>query len=502
MNRNPSNPTYDALIDHLKSTFYLKSSLNLLQWDAQVNLPSNSGDIRASQLAALSEVLHHKCTDPKIGKWLDQLESKKENLTFEQTIVLKETRKKFDHDIKLTAEFVAKKAAAQSHSFLAWVEARKNSDFKQFIPHLQKQLDFALEEANIVNSHTNPYDYWIDQYDPTLNVEFIEKHFSELKRELIPLLTKILGSPIKSDQSILKGFPIDKQEMFAREVSEKLGFDYNRGRLDRSVHPFCSGNALDLRITTRYYENQPLDSLTGCIHEVGHGLYEQGLPKEHIGTPLSEAVGMAVHESQSRFWENQIGRSRPFWLYWGPRYRELFKDQLKNIDSDLLYLTINAVGLNPIRVDSDELSYNLHIILRFEIEKQLFGGSLKITDLPQKWNALSQEILGLIPQNDKEGVLQDMHWSTGNFGYFPSYCLGNMIAAQLWFTMIKQMPSLENDISQGNFSSILQWLRTNVHQYGKQYNTCDLIEKITTEPLQSKFLIKYLSDKYLTLYCK
>lgn len=494
------NSTYDSLINHLQKAFYLKSSLQLLQWDAQVNLPQNSGDIRASQIAILSEIVHDKLTDPEIGNCLAELESNCDKLSQEQLTVFKETKKTYDRLIKLPSEFVAKKAETQSHAYLAWVEARKNSDFKQFIPYLQKQLDFAIEEANIVNSHSNPYDYWIDQHDPDLNVQFIEYHFFELKKDLVPLYSQLINSPIKADLTLLKGFPIDKQEVFVREISEKIGFDYTRGRLDRSVHPFCGGNPLDIRMTTRYNENVPFDSLFSSIHETGHALYEQGLPKEHIGTPLSEAIGMAVHESQSRFWENQIGRSRAFWHYFEPRYRELFPDSLKNINSDLLYLLINAIERNPIRVDSDEVSYNLHIILRFELEKQLFDGSLKIVDLPEKWNASSEEILGLTPKNDKEGVLQDVHWSVGAFGYFPSYTLGNMLAAQLWYTIIQDITSFEQKISKGDFSSLLQWLRTHVHQWGKQYNTRDLIQNITREPLNSKYLIKYLKSKYLPLY--
>lgn len=494
--------TYKALVNHLKNAFYLKSSLGLLQWDEQVNLPPNSGNIRAAQIFALSEAAHNKIIEPKVGQWLDSLEFNKDQLTLEQLTVLKETRRDYSRNTKLPAAFVAKKAEAQSHSHLAWVQARQNSDFKQFMPHLQKQLDFAIEEANIVGSHTNPYDYWIDQHDPGLNAQFIEGHFSALKKNLLPILVKIMNSPIKPDSSILKGFPIEKQESFIHEVTEKLGFDYSRGRFDRSTHPFCGGNPLDLRMTTRYNENVPLDSLFSSIHETGHGLYEQGLPQEEVGTPLAEAIGMAVHESQSRLWENQIGRSRAFWNYWEPRYRELFKDQLKNINSDLLYLTLNSVERNPIRVDSDEVTYNLHIILRFELEKQLFDGSLQVKNLPEQWNAASQDILGLIPKTEKEGVLQDVHWSGGSFGYFPSYCLGNMLAAQLWYTMNNSIPLLQESIAQGDFSPLLNWLRKHIHKWGKQYNTHELIQKVTGEPLNSKYLINYLSERYLPLYCQ
>lgn len=494
------NTTYQNLITHLKNNFYLKSSLDLLQWDAQVNLPPNSGEIRAAQTAALSEVLHTKTIDPIIGKLLDQLESNRENLSHQQLTVVRETRRDYQRAVKLPPDFVAKKSEAECLSFLAWTEARKNSDFSSFSPYLQKELDFAIQEAELVGSHTNPYDYAIDKHDPGLDSKFIEQRFSELKTALLPIIAEITNSPIKPDSSILKGFPIPKQEQFVKEVTEKLGFDYTHGRMDRSVHPFCSGNSQDLRMTTRFNENVPLDSLFSSIHETGHGLYEQGLPKEYIGTPLAKAIGMAVHESQSRLWENQVGRSKSFWKCWEPRYRELFKDQLSNIDSDELYLTINSVERNPIRVDSDEVTYNLHIILRFELEKQLFNGNLKIKDLPEAWNATSKEIINIVPKNNKEGVLQDVHWSIGAFGYFPSYCLGNMIAAQLWYAANKQVPDLQDQIAKCNFSPLLTWLRTNIHQYGQQYTIHETLERITGETLSPKFLIQYLSERYLPLY--
>lgn len=497
-----TNTAYQTLVTHLENNFYIKSSLDLLQWDAQVNLPPSSGEMRAAQTAALSEVLHNKSIDPAIGRLLDQLESSQDKLTYQELTVVRETRKDYQRAVKLPAEFVAKKTESQCLSFLAWTEARKNSDFAAFAPYLQRELDLAIQEAEYVGSHANPYDYAIDKHDPGLNSEFIEKRFTELKKALIPIIKEITSSSIKPDSSILKGFPIAKQEQFVREVTEKLGFDYSHGRMDRSVHPFCSGNSQDLRMTTRYNENVPLDSLFSSIHETGHGLYEQGLPKEYIGTPLARAIGMAVHESQSRLWENQVGRSKSFWKYWEPRYRELFKDQLSQIDSDLLYLTINSVERNPIRVDSDEVTYNLHIILRFELEKQLFNKILLVKDLPEIWNATSMEIIGITPKNNKEGVLQDVHWSIGAFGYFPSYCLGNMMAAQLWYAANKQLIALKDHIAEGNFCQLLTWLRTNIHQYGQQYTIHETLERVTGEPLSSKYLIQYLSERYLPLYSK
>lgn len=494
------NKIYEELITHLKNTFYIESSLKLLEWDAQVNLPPNSGDIRSAQNAALSKEVHAKVIDPKVGIWLDQLESKSEKLSSQQLTVVRETRKEYNKAIKLPGEFVAKKSEAECLAYLAWVEARKKDDFTSFIPHLQKQLDFAIQEAEYVGSHANPYDYALDKHDPGLSADFVEKQFSELKKGLIPIVDQITDSTIKAKKSLFKHFPIPQQKEFVQEVIEKLGFDFSRGRIDQSPHPFCGGNGLDTRITTRYDENIPLFSLFAAIHETGHALYEQGLPQEHIGTPLGDHIGMAVHESQSRLWENQVGRSRAFWKFWEPRYRELFADQLKGISSEALYLAINAVERGPIRVDSDEVTYNLHIILRFELEKKLFDRTLKIQDLPEAWNQASKEILKLSPKNNKEGVLQDVHWSVGAFGYFPSYCLGNMIAAQLWYTVNKIIPSLEENIAAGNIQPLLQWLRSNIHQYGKQYDTQELVKKTTNESLSPKALIQYLSERYLPLY--
>lgn len=492
--------SYEQLLQQLKKIFHLKSILQLLRWDEQVNLPPNSSDNRAAQIAAISEVLHAAETHPIIGKCLYALEAESGQLTLEQSTVVRETRKDYDRCIKLHSSFVAKKAEATSLSFKAWLDCRESGNFEHFAPHLQKQLDFAIEEAKLVGSHENPYDYWVDQHDPGLSSKFIEELFSDLKRDLLPLIGTILNSSIKPNPHILKEFPIDTQESFLREVISRLGFDFEAGRLDRSVHPFCGGDPNDMRITTRFNRDVPLDSLFSSIHETGHALYEQSLPKANIFNPLGQHIGMAVHESQSRLWENQVGRSKAFWKFWEARYRELFSDQLKNIDSDLLYLTINSVGQNPIRVDSDEVTYNLHIILRFELEKQLFDGSLRVEDLPEAWNKLSEEILGFTPKNEKEGVLQDVHWSGGHFGYFPSYCLGNMMAAQLWYTVKKEIPDLEDKFAEGNFKPLLNWLQSNIHHYGKQFDTYQIIEKVTGQRLSHKFLIEYLKDRYLPLY--
>jgi carboxypeptidase Taq len=322
-----------------------------------------------------------------------------------------------------------------------------------------------------------------------------------LKAELVPLVRQITASPVKARPDLLHGFPVAGQHAFLREVTEKLGFNYRRGRIDVSLHPFCSGTGADIRMTTRFKEDEPLDSLFSAMHETGHGLYEQGLPIAHHATALGQAAGMGVHESQSRLWENQVGRSREFWRYFEPRFRNAFSAQTKDLSSDDLYLAVNAVVPTLIRVDSDEVTYNLHIILRFEIEQRLFAGTLAVRDLPAAWNKLAGELLGLTPANDREGVLQDVHWSSGMFGYFPSYCLGNMLAAQLWYHALALRPGLPQEFARGDFSWLLNWLHENVHAHGRQYYLRELAQRVTGEKLSPQALLRYLRERYQPLYC-
>ncbi len=493
--------TYNKLLVELKRIYLLGGALGLMHWDEQVNLPKGSSSQRAEQLSALADLVHRESTLPQMGQWIEELENNTVQFSNQELAVLKEARRNYDRMTKLPAEFVARKSALDSKAYHAWAEAREKNNFSLFAPLLKQQVNSAIEEAQYIGyTRENAYDYHIDNHDPGLNADIINKLFNALKKDLIPLVQKILKSSTRADTSILREFPRELQEDFLREVTAALGFDYDHGRIDQALHPFCGGDGSDTRMTTRYEANNPLSSLFSSIHETGHGMYEQGLPSAHLGTALGSAVGMAVHESQSRLWENQVGRSRSFWEYWEPKYRKLFPGQLAKISREQFYLTLNAVALNPIRVDSDEVTYNLHIILRFELEKRLFSGDLTIEDLPAEWNRLSLEIVGLKPRSDSEGVLQDIHWSSGSFGYFPSYCLGNMLAAQLWFAVRKAQPGLEEDFLRGDFSTLLNWLRINIHGHGKQYDTLTLTQMVTGEALSPKSLIKYLEERYLPLY--
>jgi len=496
---------YMKTMEHLRADLHrlglLHSTQSLLGWDEQVNLPAGSANHRGQQAAALADLVHREATRPEVGAWLVELEGHATALSEDDQVIVREARRDYDRATRISPDLVQRKVALDSHSYHAWAAARKRRDFSAFAPFLERQLELAAEEAACFGkTGAAAYDYHIDKHDPGLDAGFIQGLFTELSRDLVPLAAAILESPVRARTDIFRNFPVEKQEAFLREVTTALGFDYQHGRLDRSLHPFCSGVGADIRMTTRFDPDNPLDSLFSSIHETGHGMYEQGLPENRLGTGLGQAVGMAVHESQSRLWENQISRSRPFWSHWEPRFRALFAEELKGISSEELYLAINAVERQPIRVDADEVMYNLHIMLRFRLERALFNREIAVAELPAVWAELSQELLGLVPEHDGEGCLQDIHWSGGAFGYFPSYCLGNMMAAQLWETVQVAVPGLESDFEAGRYGRLLRWLRQEIHQHGRRYDTRELVRRVTGRDLSPAPLIAYLRDRYGSLY--
>jgi carboxypeptidase Taq len=490
---------YTELLSRLKRLDRIGSIGGILGWDEQVNLPPASSGLRAEQQAVFTEIYHREASSPEIGELLGKVEAARDGLDAGQLAIIRDARKDYDRLTKIPAEFAARKAKAESLGYRAWIKAREDDDFEAFQPHLEEQLQLAKEETTFLNAE-NPYDYWIDQFDPGMDCATIERLFGELQPELKQIVDTILAAPDQPDTSMFKGFPVDAQETFLREVVTALGFDFKRGRLDVAVHPFCGGHGQDTRMTTRYHADNPLDSLSSSMHETGHALYEQGLPDAWAGTALGTCVGMAVHESQSRIWENQVGRSRAFWKHWEPRYREIFPGQLESVSSEALYRAINKVGLTPIRVDADEVTYNLHIMLRFDLEKRLFDGSLSTRDLPEAWNEASTRILGYTPKNNREGCLQDVHWSGGAFGYFPSYCLGNIVAGQLWYTILEQVPDVEDSFAKGDYQPLLGWLRENVHAKGRRTFTLEFTKETTGEELSPRYLVRYLRERYLPLY--
>jgi carboxypeptidase Taq len=496
--------TMAELITRVQRAHNLGTVGELLAWDEQVNLPPGAAEQRAAQHAVLAEVLHAAVSDERVGQLLVQLERQKAELTADEIAIVANARRDYDRATKLPVDFVREKATQGSRGYHAWARAKAADDFASYAPVLEKNLEFARREATYLGRGDAPYDYMLDKHDPGLTAAAVEQLFDDLKRELVPLVRKITASPVaecaRAIAARLRGFPVDAQQTFLREVTARLGFDYARGRIDVSLHPFCSGTGSDVRMTTRYKDDQPLDALFSSIHETGHGLYEQGLPVEHLGTALGLHAGMAVHESQSRLWENQVARSGAFWRYFAPRWRELFSTQTAGLSPEELHLAVNAVEPTLIRVDADEVTYNLHIVLRFEVEKKLFSGELAVRDLPAAWRAASRELVGLEPANDREGVLQDVHWSDGAFGYFPSYCLGNMIAAQLWARVRALRPDLEEDFARGDFTWLLGWLRENIHAQGRRFSALELVQRVTGEPLSPRHLVAYLRARYGALY--
>lgn len=501
----PAAAALAELSDLLKRPHIFATISEHLGWDEQVNLPPGGAGLRAKQLSAVAEAAHAAAGNPRIGELLAELEKPGvfEKLPRIARVVVTWARRDYDRATKLPAEFVREKAAQISRGYHVWAGARAKSDFAAYAPVLVKNIELVRSEAAYLGrggSGAGVYDYLIDLHDPGMNAENTGKLFDELKAGLVPLVRRILASPRKANPALFQKFPIEQQRAFLREVTGRIGFDYTRGRVDVSQHPFCAGTGDDIRMTTRFDENNALDSLFSAIHEAGHGIYEQGLPAEWRHTALGQAAGMGAHESQSRLWENQVARSAGFWNYFEPRLRAAFPEQLQGVSSGDLRLAINAVKPTLIRIEADEVTYNLHIILRFELEKKLFSGELAAADLPAAWNDAARELLGLAPANDREGVLQDVHWSGASFGYFPSYCIGNMVAAQLWYSALKERPALEDDFSRGDFSWLLNWLREKIHSQGKQHDTLGLVRHATGEELSPKWLLQYLEERYAPLY--
>ena len=492
--------SYKRLVQELKRLEALQNILGLLEWDEQVNLPSRAGEQRAAELSLLSGLVHREWQQSDLPICFEKMDNHFNELSNDQKRVIKEARKLYDQATKLPESFVSKKAEARSLSYHAWAKAREENSFGTFYPHLKEQLELAREEADLMGWGDRAYDYWLDQFDPGMTTQDVSQLFIPLEKALPSLASELAEACQKQKKWAWETFPVEGQELFLRELISKVGFDCDHGRLDTSIHPFCAGNGVDTRLTTRYREREPLDSLYSGLHEAGHGMYEQGLPKEHLGTALGKAVGMAIHESQSRIWENQIGRSIGFWKFWEPRYRAVFSKPLNGVSLDELYRRVNQVQFNPIRVDSDEVTYNLHILLRFNLERKLFGEEIVEKDLPEAWREYSQQLLGFRPQSDREGILQDVHWSGGAFGYFPSYCLGNMIAAQLWDAYCGENSRWEEDFEKGDFQKVLEWLRKNVHEHGMKYSTLELTRMVTGKPLESSSLLKYLKARYGALW--
>ncbi|MHC6202288.1 carboxypeptidase M32 [Breznakiellaceae bacterium SP9] len=480
---------------------HLEKIAELLNWDAQTYLPPNGHVERAEQLALIEGLGHEKFTSSETGELLEAV-ADDENLSAIDKDLIRVLKRKYKQDIKLPLDFVSSCARAQGLSQAAWAKARQENNFAAFLPHLKTMLNFARKKAEYWGFTGNrAYDGLLDIYEPDMTADEVADVFVPLKERLSLLLKKIAAKPQPEAGFLTKHFPVAEQKRFCTELMQRLGFDVNRGRLDVSAHPFtCSLGAHDIRITTRYLKQNPLSSIFSTIHESGHAFYEMGLPDSLRGSSLADGASMAIHESQSRLWENVIGRSRSFWKFLLPVAQKFFPAQLGDVSLDDFYKAANQVQPSLIRTEADEVSYSLHVILRFELERSLFSGELAPEAVPEAWRQGMKDLLGIEPLSDAEGCLQDIHWSQGSFGYFPSYALGNLYGLQFREKLLEIIPDFEQQIERGDFAGIHEWLRTHIYSWGKRRSPKDLLQMVCEKKLSSKPFIDYIEAKYSNLY--
>lgn len=496
------NKNYQNLVNKLEEISYLNGVMSTLGWDQEVVMPPGASEARAQQISALAGVIHERMTDTQLGECLSALQEEDYVFNVSQRCNIHEAQRDFDLETKIPKQLVMEMAALGSRAHISWVKAREENKFSDFAPVLKRFLELKKEWAHCAFPNLNSYDANIDNFERGTTMAEITPVFDCMKAELIPLIQSVRESAYHPDVSFLQGtFPVAKQESLGRKISQDIGFDFDCGRMDVSVHPFCGGShPTDVRITTRYKEDNFIESLYAVIHETGHGLYEQGRMLEGRDLPVSQSLTMGIHESQSLFWERMVAQSKFFCSHYFETISASFPDNLRGQSDESFYQAINICQPGFIRVEADELTYPLHVILRYEIEKGLFDGSMAVNDLPEIWNEMMMKYLGVQPPTDTLGVLQDSHWSGGAFGYFPSYTLGAIYACQFYRTMMNDLPDTENNIEMGNFAPIRSWLNEKIHSQGRLYTPQQLVQRVTGEALNPNYFIEYLKNKYRAVY--
>jgi carboxypeptidase Taq len=474
----------------------LDRASSLLGWDQQVKMPPGGAGVRAEQLATLGRLSHETLTSDEMGRLLDEVASVEDSLDYDsdEASLIRLVRRDWEKARRVPAELRAEMSRAASLAMPVWVKARQESDFAQFLPALRTNMELRRRYVECFDDYDEPYDVLLDDFEPGMKTAEVRAVFDRLKEEQIPLVASVRQD---GDPPVHGGaFPIEAQKRFELEVIERFGYDPAEWRLDTAVHPFAASMAIsDIRLTTRYFDDN-LDGLFGTMHETGHGLYENGVARELERTPLAHGASLGFHESQSRMWENMVGRSLPFWRHFFPRLQANFPDALANATLDDWYRSVNWVAPSLIRVEADEATYNLHIILRFELEQELLADSVDLAELPEIWNQRMRDYLGIEPPNDALGVLQDMHWAVGAIGYFSTYALGNVISAQLWEKVTAEVPDLHDQFEQGEFGSLAEWLRETLWRHGRKFTPRELIERITGDGLDPEPYLRYLRGKY------
>jgi len=491
--------TYDSYLRHMAQLHALNLAQGLLSWDQETMMPPRGLEARAHTRAVLSGLAHDMLVDPAFGELLDGLAA--QELPHHQQVNIRETRRDRDRAVKIPRELVTEISRVSSLAQKAWQQAREQESWAVFSPLLQELVQLRRREAEAVGYRDEPYDALLDAYEPDTRVADILPLLDTLREGLVRMVRAIGERPPHDDAVLRRRYPVAGQMALSRRVLQDMGFDFRAGRLDVSTHPFTADlGPTDVRLTTRYDENDLGNSLFSTIHEGGHGLYEQGLPADRAGTPLGEAVSLGIHESQSRLWENLVGRSRPFADYLLPLLREHFPGVADDVDADALYRACNVVRPSLVRTEADEVTYNLHILLRLELERELVRGNIGVDDLPALWRERMREYLGVEPTTLREGVLQDIHWSFGLFGYFPTYTLGNLYAAQIFAAARADLPELDKQMAAGEFYPLRDWLREKIHRRGRELPPRELCRAVTGRDLAVEPFLETLAAKFGPLY--
>lgn len=491
---------YKRFTDRMRALADVKNAMALLQWDQETYMPTGGAQFRGQQLATLAEMAHRMETSKALGRLMEKLLDRTDLPERERKNVAL-TYENYQKANKYPSSLVKALTLAANQCFMAWIQARRDNQFAIFAPELEKMIALKKQEAEILGYVAQPYDALLDQHERGLTTETLEQIFPELKKHITSLLSAIREKPQPPD-GFLHTFA-DKQQQwdFGIYLLQSIGFDFQKGRQDLSEHPFTTSfSPYDVRVTTRIHETEPATMIWSCIHEGGHALYEQGLPADQYGLPAGQAASLVIHESQSRLWENCIGRGLSFWTFHYPELQKRFPATFQNITLGDFYKAINLVKPSLIRTEADELTYHLHILIRYEIEKKLINENLSVKELPELWNALYAEMLGVNVPDDVHGILQDVHWSHGSLGYFPTYTLGSLLAAQWWQQLQQDIPDLEEALSHGQTAPVLDWLRKNIHSQGSLYTAQELCQRITGKPLQVEAFVNYAREKFTRLY--
>ncbi|MCO8125570.1 carboxypeptidase M32 [Stieleria sp. TO1_6] len=497
---------FESVCQTAREAAVFHSAADALEWDERTGMPIAAGDYRAQQVSTLRSTAHRMRTETRFGDALNSLVENAGDVDPHGDVgaTIRGLHRDYQRDCKLPVELVSKLSVAAVRGQQVWDDARKQDSFERFKPALVEMISLKQEAGARLADGTehSVYEALMDEYEPDASVQQLAPVFADLKTRLADLIARVKDAPNQPNLDLLRqDFPIAAQREFSRKVAAAVGFDFSRGRLDETSHPFCTTlGPNDCRILTRYESNWFPSGLYGTLHEAGHGMYEQGMRQDWFGLPPGSFVSLGIHESQSRLWENQVGRSRSFWQWLYPQATAAFANSLAAADLQEIYFAINQVRPSLIRVEADEATYNLHILIRFELEQALIGGELKVDDLPDAWNQQYQTCLGIQPPSDADGVLQDVHWSAGLFGYFPTYTLGNLAASQLFDAASEQLGDLDGMFSRGEFQPLLEWLGKHVHQQGRCYSGSELIENATGKPLSSDHLMNYLETKLQPLY--